>query len=127
MILEVYITLFLISLALLFLGYYSEVDTIKILAYGLIFLLAVIIGGYGDNLYYKTGENISYTYGDNFTSYHWDYDFSTSPKSPTDAYLFHTTKVYNYATYENTILSFLMATLSFLGWLSVYFNFRRGD
>lgn len=124
MILEIFATLFAISIGLLFLGYYAKVDTIKILGFGVIFLLGIILNGYGDNLQYKIGENMSYKYGDNFTGYHWDYDFSTIPHTPNDAYLFHTTKIDTYSTYRNNLLGFLMSTLAFLGWLSVFFDYK---
>lgn len=123
MILEVFATLFVISIALLFLGYYAKVDTIKVLGFRIIFILGIILNGYGDILEYKTGENNTYVYGDNFTSYHWDYDYS-NPKPVTDVYLFHKEKENNYSIYENRTLGFLMSILAFMGWLSVYFDYK---
>lgn len=129
MILELYATLFIISIALLFLGYYTKIDTIKILSFGIIFVLGVVLFGYGDTLQYQIGKSNIYEYGNNFTGEHWDYSASSIPSgAKTGEFLFHIEEHYSYQTYTNNLLGFLMSTLAFLGWLSVYFDYKtRSD
>lgn len=51
-----------------------------------------------------------YRYGDNFSGYHWDYDNSTAPKLPGDAYLFHKNTTFTYSEYCTTATTTTAAT-----------------
>lgn len=101
MILEIYIILFSVSLTLLFIGYYAKVETLKVLSYGLIFILGIILIGYQENLLY-TNYNIINSINSTYTI--------ITP---------------NYQIYTNQPIGFIISTLAFLGWLSVYLDFKK--
>lgn len=125
MILTVYATLFAISLALLFLGYYSKVDVIKVLGYGIIFTLSFFMLSYGGTLEYKTGEIITNNMACGGCA---DTRFSTNTTNATNIYIASINTVDTYTTYENKTLGFLMGLIGFFGWLSVYFDYKsRGN
>lgn len=120
MILEVYATLFIISLAFLFLGYYAKVETIKVLGFGIIFVLGVVLLGYGDRLEYKSGETKTNNMACGGCS---DTRFSNT-SNITGFYVASINTVDTYSTYTNNTLGFLLSTLAFLGWLSIYLDYR---
>lgn len=104
MILELYLSLFGLALVLLMIGYYAKIDAIKVLSFGIIFILGAFVLGVGDTVQYKTADLVNQV---NIT---------------------YSTITYQYATYQNTTLGFMFAVLAFFGWLSIYFDYasRRG-
>ena len=135
MIFSFFIFLFLVSLVLIFLGYYSETDILKVVAYGLIFMLGFMLisetpfGSVEDCEYLGNFTDDQYTYGDNYTAYHWDYLNAPSP-SEDGVRLFH---VKEYSTYEYTCqtiqsraFGFWIAVLGVLGFASVYLQRKGG-
>lgn len=131
MILQLYILLIVISFTFILLGYALKQDAhiFKIAGFTILFMLSVmIIPNTTGDIQYKSGSMDTYQYGNNFTSYHWDYDAGTAPDGPQlDAYTFHITKVDNYTTYENFTIGFALALCSFFGFINVFFTMRRTD
>jgi len=100
MILEIYALLFAISIGLIFLGYYSNIDVLKILGFGIIFMLGVVLLGYGETLQYHNTTTI------------------------TEVNATLTTITPSYSNYTNKTYGFLFSTIAFFGWLAVYLNIR---
>lgn len=72
-----------------------------------------------ENLLSKTYE--SYTYGDNFTGYHWDYSAGTAPVGPqADEYLFHRNTTYYYVNSceDREIEKTMVFMFVFAGWMA---------
>ena len=104
MIIEIYALLFAISILLIFLGYYSNTITIKILGFGLIFILGVVLLGYGETLQYQTLTTIN--------------EINSTTSNITASY----------SNYTNKSFGFILSTLAFFGWLSCYLDYKkRGD
>ena len=137
MIFSFFIFLFLVSLVLIFLGYYSDTDVLKIVAYGFIFMLGFMLisetsfGNVQDCEYLGNYTNNVYVYGANFTGYHWDYDFDLNPSHAPDYELFHVKEypTYNYScqTIENRAFGFWISVLGVLGFASVYLQRKGGS
>ena len=137
MILQIYGLLLAFSIIILFYGFYSKIDAYKIIASTLLFILGTMLlpgaNTITDTLEYKVGENSSlyYVYGDNYTSYHWDY-MNPPPSCPPNnldcVKLFHekTTTIDLYQTYENHTLGFFL-TLAGIVSLIVTMVDRRGN
>lgn len=121
MIFQIYTAFFLLTLIILFLGYYSKVDSIKILGYGSLFVLGIILLGYGDTLEYKSGEIINNNMACGGC---YETRFSNTTGNITGFYVASTSQTDIYSDYTNKTLGFLLSTLAFLGWLSVYFDIR---
>lgn len=132
MILTIYASLFIISFALLFLGYYSKTDSVKLVGFGIIFLLGVTLmdlnipgldtsGG----IEYKNYTDTMYVYGHNFSGYHWDYVDPNTHTFENDAFIFHTLQEYDYAKYTNHTIGFLISICGFLGWVSIFLDYRK--
>jgi len=131
-----YIFLFIVSLVLIFLGYYSETDILKIVAYGLIFMLGFMLisstpfGSVEDCEYLGNYTNNIKVYGSNFSGYHWDYDFDLNPAQVPDYELLHE-KIYNEYEYscqniQNRAFGFWISVLGVLGFASVYLQRKGG-
>lgn len=131
MIFQVYTIFFFIALILIFLGYYSDTDVLKIVGYGLTFILAIMLfqpafyGSVESCEYLGNYTNNVYSYGENYTGYHWDYDYTLNPSEST-VRLFH---VKSYPTYNYTCqdvqsrpIGFWIALLSIFGFISVYLD-----
>jgi len=130
MILQLYILIMVIAFAFIFLGYALKQDAhiFKIAGFTILFLLSVmIIPNTTGGIQYKSGEAETYIYGDNFTDYHWDYDFSLPDKAVDAPYLFHKTISDEYTSYENFTIGFALALCSFFGFINVFFTMRRTD
>ncbi|MCP4648875.1 MAG: hypothetical protein GY853_02170 [PVC group bacterium] len=135
MIFSFFIFLFLVALILIALGYYSDTDVLKIVAYGFIFMLGVMLfaptffGNVEDCEYLGNYTNSYYVYGDNYSSYHWDYVNAPSP-SEDGVRLFHVveepTYKYTCQEIENKAFGFWIAVLGVLGFASVFFQRKGG-
>jgi hypothetical protein len=110
MLLELFILFFVISIFLIFLGYYSDTDTVKIVGWLLVFILGYTLLGYNSTgVDYQTGQNITKT--DNFN----------------DTYSVATYDInYNYVTYTNKTLGFYIGVLGMLGFASVFLEIKKG-
>lgn len=122
-------TFLIISLILVALGLYRlEHTELSLVGFFFLFLLSmVIISG---NLTYKTGEEEVYVYGDNYTSYHWDYDYS-NPNPNADVNLFHKNTTYIYSAYEDSSgfftthrFGYVLAVMSVIGMIGSLVSIR---
>lgn len=118
-----------IAFILVALGLYRlEHTELSLVGFLLLFLLSmVIITG---NLEYKTGETEVYVYGDNYTSYHWDYDYS-SPPGLSETNLFHKNTTYIYSPYEDSSgfftthnFGYLLAVMSIIGMIGSFVSIK---
>ena len=120
MILEIYVSLFALSLFILYIGYYGKIEVVKVLAFGLLFVLGGVMLGYVENIEYKSGETLNNNMACGGCV---DSRLSNSTNA-TNIYLASTVSTNIYSEYSNQTLGFLICVLSFLGWLSVYFDLR---
>ena len=135
MILEIYILFIGISLFLLAYGYHISSDLFRIIGITLFFFCGLAISPFAispvGGVYYENGTSEKYQYGNNLTSYHWDYDDATAPNfnnpnDPAAAFLFHKTINQEYTLFLNHTLSFWMIIFSILGYAWIYFE-RKED
>lgn len=159
MILEIYAVLMAISILFILIGYHY--DSLLIKTVGFLLLATINIVNVTQGWQYKSGSvsevcepiinnyNDVYVYGNNYTDYHWDYDYSIMPNEDV-VRLFHvkrynnwTTFCYNsttinnvYTQYSNNIFnlsrmfSLILLVLGLYG--AYYFNYeeyanRRGE
>lgn len=124
MIVEVFLILLGVSLVLLLTGYAVKEASFSIIGLTFLFVLSsgVLIP---DNLEIQTGLNTTtstyYKYGNNFTGYHWDYDYGEAPNfnpsiinTPEVVFLFHT-----YDTIEENNIYTNPETTFYGIWLSI--------
>ena len=110
MILTLFTILVTISLIVMIFGFISKIPIFSIGGAAMFMILGGVILG-GEGLAYKTGSTEMYNYGNNFSSYHWEYDTGTPPDSPElDAYLFHKNITNQYENYDDT-------TTNNFGWI----------
>ena len=64
--------------------------------YFLLLIPKVAIDNHQNCEWLKTEEYVVYQYGNNFTSYHWEFDYEEAPHFPLEAYLFHTNTTYSH-------------------------------
>lgn len=134
MIYQIYTIFFFITLIFIFIGYFSDVDVLKIVGYGLIFILGIMLfsptffGNVEKCDYLGNYSNNVYSYGENYSGYHWDYDYSLNPSEST-VRLFHVkeypTYNYNCETIENKTIGFWVALLGIFGFISVFIDRRK--
>lgn len=130
MILQLYILLMVISFTFVILGYALKQDAhiFKIAGFTILFMLSVmIIPNTTGGIQYKTGVNETFIYGNNFTDYHWDYDYSLTPAATNEPFLFHKTIADEFTTYENFTIGFVLVLCSFFGFINTFFTMRRTD
>lgn len=125
MIIWMFLVWLVLGVVLLFLGFWTDDQSVQVLAWIILWIPAYVLSGINAPLVndtpgvqYPDGENTTlsfnetYVYGDNYTGYHWDY-VSPSP-SVNDVNLFHRSRtedsstVINYSTYENRIYGILL-------------------
>lgn len=116
--------MFAISLILLVIGYLKNNEFPYMQLVGYVFMFILSISFMTSGIDYKTGEMETYIYGDNFTSYHWDYDYSTAPANPQNYDLFHKEIEYQYSNYKNHTIAFYLAIISAVGFISVLLSTR---
>lgn len=138
MIYELYAIFFFITLIFIFVGYFAEADVLKIVGYGLVFILGIML--FQPNLFFGSVEACEYQtnytdnvqiWGNNFTGYHWDYMTPLEPR-PQDsdvAFLFHVKEYpnYNYVcqTITNWTIGFWISLLGLFGFVTVFFDRRN--
>ena len=103
----------ILSLAILFLGYYVKVPLIPMIGWAFMFLIAVNF--MIDGLQFQTGENIT-------EEIPCEWYINESCEQGYGYYNVTTTTAYNYETYTNHLFSFWLAILSATGFISVLFT-----
>lgn len=94
---------------MVFLGYYSDTDIVKLVGWLFVFILGTTLLGYGGTgVEYQTGQNVSKTETFNDT-------YSASEY----------TVINDYETYNNKTLAFYILVLGMLGFSSVFYQFRN--
>lgn len=102
MLLSIFVFLVLFSLILIVAGYYIEAPVTQIAGTAVMFIAGLLL--MFSTVEYASGETELYIYGNNFTGYHWDYDYTDAPdfnqtilNTPEAVFLFHknTTTVYD--------------------------------
>jgi len=123
MILALFGVLMAIGLILIILGLVIREHTeLALIGFLFIFLLSFeLING---TLEYQTGIENVYKYGNNFTGYHWDYDYSTLPNTNNDIYLFHVTEYNQYTFYQNRTMGIYLAIISIIGMIVLAYNLK---
>lgn len=113
-----------LSLILIIIGLMRPNESAQaLIGFFLMFILGFsILNG---TLEYKVGVNETYVYGNNFTDYHWDYDFSLPPAAVNDAFLFHRNSIDVYATFQDHILGFYLIIAGAIGFILVIFGLRN--
>jgi len=141
MILNLFLTLLGLSTILIILDYvqrsplFENLDDypfIGIMGWFVLFIIGMSVLTTG--LYYQSGTSELYQYGNNFTGYHWDYDYSAPPAKPTDAFIFHRnlSNVYteiqgDFGLFDMShVLGFFLSALAAGGMTVSWFNMRRG-
>ena len=131
MIITIFIILMCVTILFFFVGKYLNLEVLQIAASGFLFLLGLIIM-FG-SITYASGETEFYVYGDNFSGYHWDYDYAPSPNPNAleDAYIFHTVRNTTYSSWSdeivgginlNHVFGLFMCIISILVFMNIYFN-----
>jgi len=119
MILELIWIMLTLTFVLLFIGYWLKIPFVAMFGWTMLFLLSLAF--VNRSIEYQTGESEYYVYGNNFTGYHWDYD-TGEPTNPNDYELFHVVNEYQYTDYNNNFLFVMLAIISALGFISVFFT-----
>jgi len=132
MILEVFAVLFIVSVILIVLNSIYDLPSLGIVGYSLLFIVgsSILVTG----LSYKTGERSAYTYGNNFTGYHWDYDYSEIPNTKDEIFIFHINKTSTYTEIQGDFILFdishviglLLALLGAFGFIFTFTDMRGG-
>lgn len=92
--LTLFVVLLSLSLILIAIGLFRPEHTeLALVGFVFLFLLSLVLI-VGD-LQYKTGYTERLTYGDNYTGYHWDYDYALPPGAK-EVNLFHINRTYTY-------------------------------
>lgn len=107
MIFSFYIFLFSVALILIFLGYYTETDVLKIVSYGLIFMLGYMLIA---PVPFGSVQDCKYL-------------VNTVTNSTGNAVYSHS---YTCQVIEDRVFGFWIAVLSILGFASVYFQRKGG-
>ena len=132
-----YLTLFVVfvclSLLLVSLGLFkTEHSELALIGFFFLFILSFSL--INDNITMKSGEfeKEVFVYGDNYSGYHWDYDFPNP--SVDDVNLFHSNKTttYLYETLDlggnnNHVFGYWLAVGSMIGFAGVLWGLKRGD
>lgn len=142
----------LLGVALVFitLGTFRPAESYHaIIGFSLLLILGSFLMGFGDlSVNMVVGKNVTpcdameiYVYGDNYTDYHWDYDFSNPPgcSNPNDfscVRLFHTNITYDGCVESeveirepvtgNGIIGFLLVIFGAAGLIVNFFQLRSG-
>jgi len=148
--LELIVTLFLISVVLIYLDnlfkrsdidVFSDFPALMMTGFLIMMLLGVGIMASGIDVFsgeYTYSETV-YQYGNNFTGYHWDYDYTPiPPNKQDDAFLFHTndtidtTRLYSATSIDlfgidlSHVIGFLLAILGGGGFIFALFDLKGG-
>lgn len=126
--LPVFLVICGICLALLLIGLGFNIPFFSIVGFFLIGVLGFIIQA--GNLYLPTGDvEETYVYGNNFSSYHWDYDFSDAPNfnptimnDPSTVFLFHKNETKIYEAWDDGNYHFIGFFMMFVGFIAAFFN-----
>lgn len=102
MLLELFIFFFVLAVTVIFLGYYSEVDILKITGFMFLFVLGTVLFGFN-------GGGVSYHDGDNLT-------VSGSQTIVTPLY----------TDYNNHTFGFFTSVIGIIGFASVYLQRKGG-
>lgn len=98
MIIEIFGLLFLISLTVIFLGHYMNVEVLKIVGYGFVFLLGfTLLNG---DLKYHDGDNLTHTP-------------TTSQVTPL------------YSSYQNIQFGLYTCVMAMFGFVAVFFQWKQ--
>lgn len=129
MIIQLFAVLLALSILFIFLGYFSDIESLKVSGFTVMFLLGYLLMFTGVEVVSGFTNEVSFEYGSNFTDYHWDqYIIGDEPKfNPSDdeVFLFHTqeVKVDDYTTHTNITIGFILAIMGALGFAEVFFQF----
>lgn len=107
MIFALWVVLLVLSLLLIGIGYYTDLEPFSLVGLSSLFLLSfvLLLGNvtYQDCEYFVNYSDATHVYGDNYSGYHWDYVSdppSCSPANPLDCVnLFHIRTEYDYREY----------------------------
>lgn len=150
MIIEAFAVFFVLAFLFIIVGYKSENIVMQLAGFALIALLSfTFLTG---SIEFKTGQTVEecenvinftdnvYVYGNNYTGYHWDYDYDLNP-SFNDYNLFHVKEYNTYTTlctnstttnnYEdfngldNTILGVFILFAGVVGLIGVWDQYRK--
>ena len=139
MLLSIFVFLVSFSLLLIIGGYYIDAPVTQIAGTAVLFVTGLLL--MFSTVVYTTGLNFEeyYSYGNNFSSYHWDYGDppSFNPSSDTTVFLFHTihneSKVYSTWDEEEILgvktrhtVAFLLLVTSILILVSVLTQHNKG-
>lgn len=119
-----------VALILTIAGFVLDISILNLTGTIFIFLLGITLLTTG--LSYKSGEEIYYQYGNNFTypngtaTYHWDYDASgIPPTADNGVFLFHTNAEDIYSNYDDASenrFGWFLLTLGSLGFILSMFK-----
>jgi len=120
-----------IALLLVITGVFLEDYAVQLIGLSFLFISGSLM--MAGSIEYKTGENNSmvYVYGDNYTSYHWDYATDPpvcNPSNPLECVeLFHTEKttIYNYNNFDDSTSQWVGIYLMVLSMLASAVIFTR--
>ena len=124
MILPIFALLVGICLVLIIIGLTRPTESYcALVGFFLLFLLSFnILDG---TLQYKVGSNTTFQYGDNFTGYHWDYDYDPPPNEKSSPSLFHIWEYDNYENFQSKPLGYWLCVISAIGFIGVLFSLKK--
>lgn len=136
MIWQLYSIFFFITLIFIFIGYFSDADVLKIIGYGLVFILGVMLFQptfFGNVEICETLSNHThkdYVYSDNFSdSFHWDAE--SPPPNNDGAVIFHIHETNEYIEVcqeiQNRTIGFWITLLGLIGFIIVFYERRNQD
>ena len=132
MLLSIFALLVGISIVLIVIGLAKTTESAQALV-GFFFLFLLSFNLIDGTIEYVSGYDEYYVYGNNFTGYHWDYDYNSNPPATNDSYLFHSIREDTYASYQNRTMGVWLALLAGFGFAGVFFSLnptkwgREGD
>lgn len=119
-----------VSFVLIYIGLMKPDETASALI-GFVFLFLLSFVVLGNNLEYKSAENIIYVYGDNYDGYHYD-DYNGTLMHG-DLNLFHENRTYTYSVYDDTTgifnttrFGYFLAIASIVGFVGCLISLRGG-
>jgi len=122
-----------LSLILITLGLIkSEHSELALVGFGFLFIMSLII--INGDIQYKTGFTELYQYGDNYTGYHWDYDYD-DPPGVKETNLFHRNQTNTYSSMEDIsiagnfffhLVGYWLAISSVVGFVGVLASLKGG-
>ena len=133
MILSIFLFLFLLGVFFIVIPNFIEVNDTTFILRMVGSLIVMLLGlsimsqsffGFTSGIQYKIGENETYVYGDNYTTYHWDYDYS-SPNPNAPQALFHKYTYDVYDTYTNPLVGFFFAILGGFSFALTFIELRQ--